>query len=95
MSEKYFFLNKKVDIGLIQNTIEEYSGIVIKDEKIFYRCECCNFYIASKDILYNICYNYPGRKLIISKEIINKKLCCHCCIRIKSCYYISSSTNLV
>ena len=90
----YFFLNNGIELGEIQKMIEEYSGLVFKEEKIYYRCECCNFYIASENILYNICYNYPGRKLIISEEIINKKLCCHCCMRIKSCHHISSSKKL-
>lgn len=78
----YFFFNNKKELGVIKNMIEEYSGVIFKEDKIFYSCEYCNFYIASKDIVYNVSYNYPGRELIMSKETINKKICCHCYMRI-------------
>ena len=87
----YFFLNKEKKIGLIQSLIEEYSGLEFRGNKILYKCEYCKFYIASKDIVCNVCHNYPGRKLIISKDVINKKICCHCCMRINSIHNITSS----
>jgi len=87
MSINYFFLNNQIQIGLIQNVIEEYAGIVIKEDKIFYKCNFCNFYIASSKIKYIVCYEYPDRP-VLSNERRTNFSCCHCFEDIKHQHFI-------
>ncbi len=89
----YFFLNNQTEIGLIQNIIEEYAGIIIKEKKIFHKCNFCNFYIASTKIEYIICYEYPGRSILSNERKANFS-CCHCLGNIKHQHHIVSLQKL-
>ena len=85
---EYFFKKNNKNIELISHILEEYSGILFRGDKILFKCELCNFYIASSDIKYNLCYNYPDYGIVISNEIKCKKSCCHCLEKIKELHNV-------
>ncbi len=93
MSINYFFLNNQTEIGLIQHIIEEYAGILIKENKIFHKCNLCNFYIASSKIKYIVCYQYPDRP-VLSNERRTDFSCCHCLENIKYQHHIVNQRKL-
>jgi hypothetical protein len=87
MDINYFFLNNKKEIGLIQQIIEDYASIIIKENKIFHKCHFCNFYIASRKVKYIVCYEYPDRP-VLSNERKTSLSCSHCFENVKYTHFI-------
>ena len=80
---EYFFK----DIDNIQRVIEDYTGVFLKENRVLYKCNFCNFYVASSDIKYNMCYKNHN-DMFLTHKVKSKKTCCHCLERIKAIHNV-------